>query len=130
MSTPSILESEYIPPSRPYSGNEITDLHNNFNRRLHLSEHRAYHSECSHFYHVTKGGRKETSLLASGDSGNCSVCWKLNKTPRHIRNNAYDLVNAYSTTFENTDIPLYYGTYDLEHAFYIWLYREFNVQNK
>jgi len=120
----SVLEKEYIEPTRPYSRNEL-----NFNREklykdLRLGKHTASHDRCRHHYRVRTNGRKEKEMLAmkNNDVGNCSVCWTLSKTPGFLKDRAEELVEHYTETFEEDHKLLEYDTLDLETTFYKWLY--------
>ena len=125
MST-SVLETPYISPERPYSQNELKFKRDKLYRKLRLSKMQASHSCCNHFYLVRKNGRKEKEMIESGcnDAGNCSVCWKVKKTPRHLQDIAYDIVEGYMKEFENPKEILTYSDIDLERVFYTWLYDE------
>ena len=120
-----ILEEKYNEPNRPYSQNELY-----FNREILFSSFRigkvrAYH-KCNHFYFVKENGRKEKEILEkkNDDCGNCSVCWKLNKTPRHLKEKAKCIIDAYCETFYNFPEFLSYDNADLEIVFYKWLYEQ------
>ena len=91
-----------------------------------LSEIRAEHSNCQHYYHVRSNGRKEKQIIESktNDAGNCSVCWKLGKTTDHHQDTAYDMCIAYMERFYNPPERLSYDDCDLEGAFYSWLYED------
>ena len=115
----SVLESDYIKPSRPYSSNELSDVRNNFFKKINLSNVIASHEDCGHFYFVKENGRKEKDLNENNNVGNCSCCWKLSKTPSGIRNRAYDLVKAYNSDFSTDSDNLSYNLYDLENIFYL-----------
>jgi hypothetical protein len=56
------------------------------------------------------------------------VCWKYNKTPRHLKTRARELVNNYCNTFIEDPESEYltFENTELEIAFYRWLYDEFN----
>ena len=121
----SVLESSYIKPNRPYSSNELNDKRENFIKKNNLSNTKAYHKKCRHFYYVKENGRKEKELNENiENSGNCSCCWKLNKTPKYLLKNAEDLVNAYSDKFGTFPECLTYDLLDIEISFYKWLYLE------
>ena len=85
----SVLESDYIKPTRPYSSNELSDMRNNF---------------------------------FNNNVGNCSCCWKLSKTPNNLLQKAEDLVNIYSTKFNEYPSFFTYDLIDIEICFYKWLY--------
>ena len=123
----SVLENEYIEPTRPYSQNELKDLRMRLYRKLRLSKHIAYHSYCKHFYRVKKNGRKEKEIIdkKSNNVGNCSVCWKLSRTNRHLLITARDVVSAYNEEYWKEEKNyLTYSNLDLERVFYTWLYEK------
>ena len=124
----SVLEIEYVYPTRPYSQNELKDMQEKLYHSLRLGTTRAVHKRCNHFYIVKENGRKEKEIQEQSDEdvGNCSVCWKINKTPRHLKVQAKKLVTEYCNTFYNQqdDDYMYYDRLDLETAFYKWLYTD------
>jgi len=121
----SILESDYIEPTRPYSQDELRDMRLHLYRQLKLGKEKAYHSKCRHTYIVKENSKKEKEIKSnSGDIGNCSVCWKLSKTPSSIRNRAYDLIKAYNSDFGIEPDYISYNLNDLENIYYRWLYLE------
>ena len=122
MST-QILDKEYNEPDRPYSQNELHFNREKLFSKLRIGKIRAYH-KCNHFYFVKENGRKEKEILVNkeNDCGNCSVCWRLNKTPRHLKNKAKEMVDAYCETFYSFPNFLSYDNADLEIVFYKWLY--------
>lgn len=123
----SILEQEYKEPDRPYSQNELKYIRDRNFRSLRIGSVRAAHKDCGHFYYVKENGRKEKEITEKKceDSGNCSVCWKFNKTPRHLKNTANNMINTYSDRFYETPQYLTYSLIDLEFTYYQWLYVEF-----
>lgn len=131
----SILHSQWVPPTRPYSQKELTSNRDFFLQKLGLSKNYAQHSECGHTYFVKEGGNKDKELENSetADVGNCSVCWKLRQTPRKddMKDKAHNFVDLYSQEFPNSpynDRLTYYGT-TIERIFYIWLYKELYRQD-
>ena len=118
----SVLESDYIKPTRPYSSNELSDMRNNFFKKINLSNVIASHKNCKHFYYVKENGRKEKELNENNNVGNCSCCWKLSKTPNDLFQKAEELVNIYSTKFKEYPSTLNYDLLDVEICFYKWLY--------
>ena len=62
----------------------------------------------------------------SDDVGKCSVCWKINKTPKNLQDKARNLSQEYCNTFKENPTYLSYQKVDLERSYYIWLYNEFN----
>lgn len=126
--TTSILEQEYIEPDRPYSQRELQYNRNRVFRSLRIGKTRAHHKRCDHFYYVKENGRKEKEIkeTKNEDVGNCSVCWKFNKTPRRVKARARNLINSYCSQFYDPPKYMSYETSDLETIFYKWLYEEFN----
>tara|TARA_Y100000389_G_scaffold61028_1_gene57148 strand:+ start:4380 stop:4754 length:375 start_codon:yes stop_codon:yes gene_type:complete len=124
MST-SILDQEYNEQNRPYSQNELHFKRENLFSRFRIGKVRACH-KCNHFYFVKENGRKEKEILEykNEDCGNCSVCWKLNKTPRHLKAKAKSLVDAYCDRFYEFPSFLSYDDSDVEIVFYKWLYEQ------
>ena len=120
----SILESEYVAPTRPYSQDELSFLRQKLRQRLRLGPHKVEHGKCGHFYCVKQNSRKEKELRESGtpDVGNCSVCWKVSKTPNMLRDRARHLIEVYCNTFYTDPEYLTYEKYDIENIFYLWLY--------
>ena len=100
----SILESKYVPQQRPYSENELKYLRENLYRKVNIGTIKAYHSKCQHFYFVKNNSRKEKEIKEKNTSenvGNCSVCWKINKTDKRLKKSAYELVDTYCEIFYN-----------------------------
>ena len=126
--TTSILETNYIEPDRPYSQKElgITRHQNIFNLRL--SNIKSEHNRCSHFYLVKKNWKKEKQINDTLNSsngvnfGNCSVCWKLSKTPTKLQKDAINVVKTYSNNFYNEPTRITHCLVDIENIFYTWLY--------
>jgi len=126
--TTSILDQDYIEPDRPYSQKELQYNRDIVFRGLRIGKVRAHHKRCDHFYFVKEHGRKEKEIkdANSGDVGNCSVCWKLNKTQRRLKTKAHNLTASYCTTFYEQPSYVTYGDVDIETIFYKWLYEEIN----
>jgi hypothetical protein len=122
----SVLENEYVQPSRPYSKKELVNMRNRFYSSLRLGTVMACHDKCRHFYIVKQNSRKEKDIISENkaDCGNCSVCWKLSKTPKNLRDRAEDLVESYIKTFYNEPEVYNYDIYDLESSYYKWLCQE------
>ena len=120
----SALEKEYIPQNRPYSQDELENMRLNIHKTLRLSDVMAKHN-CNHFYLVKSGGKKEKEIIESelANIGNCSVCWKLKNTPKHLKNMADDMISIYFSAFETKPEYLTYDLVDLENIFYNWLYK-------
>ena len=123
----TILKTQWVAPTRPYSQKELNSGRDYFLKKLGLSSDFVKHEKCGHFYHVKVGGNKHKELLDSDtqDIGNCSVCWKLHQTPRNLKNAAREFVDLYKEKFNGMDFDRlsYYST-SIERIFYIWLYRE------
>jgi len=121
----SCLYNEWIEPERPYSQMELDALETEFFEKIQLStELSALHNECSHTYRVKKNGAKFKELLADPemrDVGNCSVCWKLSRTPRELKHLANDFIQLYKP---ETDIRKSFYDYQVKKTFYTWLYSE------
>lgn len=129
MATTTVLDSDYTEPERPYSTSELSDMRQATHKLVRLGKVRAEHRyECNHFYAVRDNGRKEKKILElnGDDPGNCSVCWRLSKTPRRLRGRAESLVYEYMETFREDPEPseLSHSVVDLEDTFYRWLYLE------
>jgi len=122
----SVLEKDYVDADRPYSKKELQFIRASNRRALRLGKVRAEHSKCGHFYLTKYNGRKEKEILESkcNDTGNCSVCWKLSKTPRHLRRAANNLVDYYVQQFGNEPEYFTYEIVEGETDFYTWLYAE------
>ena len=134
MSNISILESEFIKPTRPYSQNELKFMRNGLYKNINLGNNRICHTKCNHFYYVKKNSRKEKELKEKNRNeniGNCSVCWKLSKTPKYLKDNANEMVRYYCKSFYDDNENYSYDLFDLENVFYRWLYQEnFNKNEK
>ena len=123
----SILETEYIQQTRPYSQEELRVLRNKLYNSLRLGKMVAHHKKCDHFYCVKKNSKKEKEMIENnGMNGvsNCSVCWKIYNSPAHLRVKARNMVDTYCSTFYNEPKVITYDTLDLETIFYKWLYLE------
>jgi hypothetical protein len=95
---------KYDVSDRPYSQKELQDKREKMFRINRLNPQvYAEHKKCFHFYHVKKNGRKETEINTSKnkDSGNCSVCWKLDKMPKNLKNKTISTIDSYSSVFYN-----------------------------
>ena len=124
----SVLESEYIASTRPYSQNELKDMSKNIHNSVNIVKKMAKHSKCGNIYITKTNGRKEKEIIEqnSCDVGKCSVCWKISKTPITLRDKAKNLAQDYYNTFNNNSNFFSYQKVDLENAYYKWLYQEFN----
>jgi hypothetical protein len=126
--TTSILEQDYIKPDRPYSQSELKYNIDSIFRSMRLGKIRVHHQKCNHFYYVKENGRKEKDIKESNsnDVGNCSVCWKFNKTPSYLKNSAHNMINEYNNRCYITPEYLSYENIDLEITFLKWLYKDGN----
>lgn len=124
----SVLSRGYAEQQRPYSQHELTFMRNSLLGRLHIGYVRAQHKNCGHFYYTKEGGKKERDIhdKNTSDIGNCSVCWKLDRTPENLLKEAEMLVDYYMSNMELEPTRLIYNQVMSESAFYIWLYTEFN----
>ena len=129
----SVLEKTCSNEDRPYSRKEVELLHKNLLRKMRIGSVYVLHQECNHGYYCKAGGRKEKDVNESNGQniGNCSVCWKFNRTPKRLRNAAKDLINYYmDRSHESYNSPSAYFSVELETDFYTWLYNEFNPVEK
>ena len=122
----SVLESDYVEPTRPYSQDELSFNREKLRKFFRLSNSRVSHQRCRHFYLVRTNGRKEREMIEtnSSDVGNCSVCWRINKTPPYLKDRAIDLVHKYCEFFDEDPTILTYRLNDIEDVFYKWLYED------
>jgi hypothetical protein len=125
--TTSVLEKTYLEPDRPFSQKELQFSQKSNRRQLRLGDVQAAHSKCGHMYLTKRNGRKEKEIVETGtsDTGNCSVCWKMSKTPRHLRTPAKQLINHYNNLYGNPYEYLTFDMIDTETDYYKWLYEEF-----
>lgn len=135
MLSKSVLENYYVEQDRPYSQNELKNKRSQLYNKFKLSKVEAEHQHCGHFYKVRKNGRKEKEIIENKnpDSGNCSVCWKINKIKdTFLRGKAKDLVYEYSNCFYNRpkQSNLSYDTVNLENIYYTWLYEDIQYKHK
>ena len=125
----SVLETSYVEPDRPFSQKELKYLRDNLSTRMRLNNSiRCHHKKCNHFYLVKQNGRKEKEILdtKSQDVGNCSICWKLKRTPEYLCPTAKDILSIYYNNFYIEPKLLSHGIVHIENVFYTWLYEEFN----
>jgi len=121
----NVLLLKYEQPTRPYSKLELKDMQNNLHKRFKLSDKFVFHTKCNHFYLVKENSQKEKDIISDNnniDIGNCSICWKINNTSKHLKNSAKDMIYHYSTQFKNEPVSLTYDLFDLENIYYQWLY--------
>jgi hypothetical protein len=126
----SVLEKRAV-ATRPYSQKELSINRTNILQTLRVGNVNIKHSDCSHFYYTRINSKKEKESKENNGcvTGHCSVCWKLGKTPRRLRQSAERLIYDYmSTNPSRFDPPESYEMLTLEGDFYVWLYNEFNPQ--
>lgn len=124
----SVLEKRDI-ATRPYSRKELALNRNNILQTLRIGTVYITHKDCTHSYYTRINSKKEKEAKENDGSveGHCSVCWKLKKTPRRLRQAADKLVSDYMTTNPTRfNPPESYEMLTLEADFYVWLYNEFN----
>jgi hypothetical protein len=123
---PSVLESKYALPERPYSQKELQKMRSDLYNRLRIGDLRASHSKCRHFYNVRRRGQKERRMQESEmrDCGNCSVCHQLRQTPEYLWDAARGLAREFEDRFYEYPERLTHSLIDLESVFYTWLYGE------
>lgn len=122
----TVLDKNYVPANRPYSQDELSFKREKLRNDLRLGNYFAEHSKCKHFYLVKTNGKKEKDIIETKnlDSGNCSVCWKLNKTNYNKRDIANILVCSYCNTYFEEPNYINYDKVVLETDFYNWLYND------
>jgi len=131
MTNKNVLEEAYKESERPYSQNELKAMRTELYNQYRLSKVEAQHNHCGHFYKVRKNGRKEKEILENNnsDTGNCSICWKLNKIKdNYCREIAKDVIYDHSKFFYNVDNVdskfLTYFMVNTEMTYYKWLYED------
>ncbi len=137
----SILLSDYVKPNRPMSQNEMKDLLLQFMKENKISNETVFHTKSKYTYHVKKFGKKEKEIIEKRNNdeenynhniGNCSVTWKLLKTPKRLRAQARDVIKEYMELHsgEHAKRMTHYKL-ELSKVFYTWLYNEqFVTENK
>jgi hypothetical protein len=122
----TVLDRVYEEPTRPYATDELTDMRADMRQQIRLGEVLAIHSSCEHFYYTRTNSRKERAIMESGsaDSGACSVCYHLEKTPKEHKRSATELVDAYRNAFHEEPEEMTHGFVDIENCFYTWLFLE------
>jgi hypothetical protein len=115
---------QYVPQTRPYSNDELTDWRTDTKKINHLSDIYADHSKCNHFYMVKTGGKKYKQLKENPKEqlDNCSVCWKFGKTEKSKKKFTSDFIDRYMSIFSREPESLTYDIVELEGAFYSWIY--------
>lgn len=122
----SILNTVWEEPHRPYSQRELEDMQEWLFSKCQLSNMYIFHEKCGHVYHVKQNGVKYKQLIFAepthSQNDNCSVCWKLRKTPQSLLNTAIDLLHLFREEFHN-ETNSYYKQ-ELYRIIYTWLYLE------
>jgi hypothetical protein len=128
----SVLEKRFPPIERPFSQQELEIKRYRLKRKLHIGKVLIKHDDCGHFYLTKSNGRKEKEAISSDykNIGNCSVCWKLARTPRFLKNRAYKLVEEYGEHLACEPSRWIFELVELEEDFYTWLYIEFNPKSE
>lgn len=124
----TVLEKKCEDNERPFSQKELEYLRHRTYKRLYLGKVLIEHPECGHFYYAKSNGKKEKEAIETNNNnvGNCSVCWKLTRTPKRLKDKAYNLVNEYCSVMYRKPNFYTHTLYELEKDFYTWLYTEFN----
>lgn len=120
----SILMSKSVEETRPYSQLELVKNRNQMFSELNLSHRSVSHTDCGHSYHVRMYGQKFKEMNDLGtteDVGNCSVCWKLRRTPRNLKHAAEHFIGLCQDI--NRD-HLTFLDIQAEKIFNTWLYLE------
>ena len=127
----SILENDYEAPTRPFSQKELQEGLKRLKYRLRLSDQKVRYTNTGYIYHVKKGGRKEAEIIekleqdaenGNVDVGNCSIRWKLSRTPRDLRDVALDVIDSYTHFKKNPPYKLSHYNLEIFKMFYTWLY--------
>jgi len=129
----SALDFIYTPLDRPISQKELTFLEKKILNNLKLSYYTVINTKNKWEYHVKRYGKKESEIMNNKnnkvenyneDVGNCSVAWKLSKTPKHLKKKAYQLVDEYMHQFVDNKGKKNHYKLEILKAFYTWLYFE------
>jgi hypothetical protein len=141
MNTSVLEKNSNYQVDRPYSRKELLNNRHRAFKSLKIGKVLIYHPDCRHSYYAKANGRKEkeaienstpqtgnaTGGLVYESTGNCSVCWKIGRTPKRLKGDASSLSTAYmNINPEKFDPPESYMYLCLETDFYTWLYNEFN----
>ncbi len=117
----SVLNTEWTPPDRPYSQNELKDMEMVFKRHLQLSDISVHHPECGHSYLIKKNGLRYKKILEDpNDIGNCSMCWKLSRTPKGLKEKVWEFIELNKPE----DRRRTFFHFSVFKIFYTWLYDE------
>lgn len=126
----SILHTEWVPANRPYSQNELQFLEERLFNKLQIVDLLVQHSDCGHCYRIKKNGVRYKKMVEDEcvdnsnppDIGNCSVCWKISKTPRELGTLVDEFLELHNNFLENERKT--YFSYLVNKLFYTWLYKE------
>lgn len=124
----SVLEMPFPVKHRPFSDKELTYRQKQTRKYFRLGQVYAQHSQCGHAYFTKLNSRKEKEIVENNDRdcGNCSVCWKLSRTPKELLPVAEDLVSSYQTFRESEPHFITFEEMVTEYNFYHWLYFDFS----
>ena len=128
----NLLTKNYPEAQRPYSQDEISDIRTKSLSRLNVGDTMVFHEGCCHFYLAKAGGKKEAQVKEEQtlDTGCCSVCWKLRKTPKDLRKTAEEMVEAFNYNFSERPDRWSLSLLHLEITYYKWLYINFERRNR
>ena len=127
----TVLEEDYVKPTRPFSQKELQDKKKEYIRSLRLSNEIVSHSKTKYRYYVKKYGNKEKMIIENRDNnveeynkdiGNCSVSWKISRTHPRYKKYARDMCDSYTESLEKERLTHY--DIELFRVFYTWLYHE------
>lgn len=120
----NFLDLEYKIQNRPYSDNELKYNQSELYQKLNIGNKWCFHDKCGHIYKVKKNSKKEKEIITTDkmDVGNCSVCWKVNKTPNNYKDKALDVIKEFNEIFFHNNETLDYDSIFIERIFYNWLY--------
>ncbi len=125
LSIEKVLNGKYPPATRPYSQLELAEIRTKNLRRLSVGNQMACH-DCGHIYFAKENGKKEERIKnGEDDIGQCSVCWKLKRTPPELRGRAQDLVDEYQYHFSDKPAKWSHYIVHIEQTYYRWLYLNF-----
>lgn len=128
----SVLWSEWAEPDRPYSQKELSALEEKLFNQLQIANMFVMHQDCGHCYRVKKNGIRFKNMLEYfennpettelPDVGNCSMCWKINKTPNKLRYAMNDFIKLHDDSMRDERKSFF--SYQVKNIFYTWLYDE------
>ena len=124
----SILNTKWSSPDRPYSQNELNFLEEKLYKDLHLVDLAVSHTSCGHTYRIKKNGARYKKISEEGQSpvnlGNCSMCWKVHKTHRNLRQSMNEFIDLHDEDIKKVDGRKSFFSYQVKKIFYTWLYNE------